>query len=128
MIRPPMATEVISHETMYDALRRWPRYRLEVPLRIVAQKTAKTVIVQGRGNELNEGGMAVFAGIELALQEEVAVEFTPPYSGDPIRVRAIVRNRKGYSYGVEFLTRTIDDHQNVDQIRTVLRGLGSPIR
>ncbi|HVP44315.1 MAG TPA: PilZ domain-containing protein [Terriglobales bacterium] len=123
-----MATEVIPHESMYEALRRWPRYKLEVPLRIVAHKGGKTAIVQGRGNELNEGGMAIFAGIELALTEEIAVEFTPPYSGDPIRVRAIVRNRKGYSYGVEFLTRTIDDHQNVDQIRTVLRGLGSPIR
>ena len=123
-----MATEVISHETMYDALRRWPRYKLEVPLRIVAQKGGKTSIVQGRGNELNEGGMAVFAGVELSLEEEVAVEFTPPYSGQPIRVRAIVRNRTGYSYGVEFLTQTIDDHQNVHHIRTVLQGLGSPIR
>ena len=123
-----MATEVISHESMYDALRRWPRYKLEVPLRILAQKSGKTVIVQGRGNELNEGGMAVFAGLELALEEEVAVEFTPPYSGQPIRVRAIVRDRKGYSYGMEFLGLTIDDHQNVSQIRTVLRGLGSPIR
>ena len=127
-MRAFMATEVISHESMYDALRRWPRYKLEVPLRILAQKSGKTVIVQGRGNELNEGGMAVFAGLELALEEEVAVEFTPPYSGQPIRVRAIVRDRKGYSYGMEFLGLTIDDHQNVSQIRTVLRGLGSPIR
>lgn len=123
-----MATEVISHETMYEALRRWPRYKLEVPLRIIAQKAGKTAIVQGRGNELNEGGMAVFAGVELGVQEEIAVEFTPPYSGQPIRVRAVVRDRQGYSYGVEFLTQNIDDHQNVDQIRTVLRGLGSPIR
>lgn len=123
-----MATEVISHETMYEALRRWPRYKLEVPLRVIAHKAGKAVIVQGRGNELNEGGMAVFAGIELALGEEVAVEFTPPYSGQPIRVRALVRNRTGYSYGVEFLTATIEDNQNVSQIRTVLGGLGSPIR
>ncbi len=123
-----MATEVISHETMYEALRRWPRYKLEVPLRIIAHKARKAVIAQGRGNELNEGGMAVFAGIELALEEEVAVEFTPPYSGQPIRVRALVRNRKGYSYGIEFLTSTIEDNQNVSQIRAVLRGLGSPIR
>jgi len=123
-----MATEVISHETMYEALRRWPRYKLEVPLRVVAKKADRTVIAQGRGNELNEGGMAVFAGLELALGEEVAIEFTPPYSGQPIRVRATVRNRQGYSYGVEFLILTIDDHQNVSQIRTVLRGLGSPIR
>jgi hypothetical protein len=33
----------------------------------------------------------------------VALEFTPPYAGPPIRVRGTVRNRAGYRYGVEFL-------------------------
>lgn len=123
-----MGTEALVHESGYESVRRWPRYKLEVPVRLLARKGDKVAIVQARGNELNEGGMAVFAGIELSHDEEVAVEFTPPYSGQPIRVRCLVRNRKGYSYGLEFLSVTIDDHQNVTQIRTVLRGLGSPIR
>ncbi len=123
-----MATEAIPHESIYEGVRRWPRYKLEVPVRVLAQKRGKTSIAQGRGNELNEGGMAVFAGIELAVDEEVALEFTPPYSGQPIRVRCLVRDRKGYCYGLEFLTVTVDDHQSVTQIRNVLRGLGSPIR
>ncbi len=123
-----MATEVIPHDSVYDQVRRWPRYKLEVPLRVLARKRDKIAITSGRGNELNEGGMTVFAGVELALDEEIAIEFTPPYSGEPIRVRAIVRDRQGYSYGIEFLATTIDDHENVSQIRNVLRGLGSPIR
>jgi len=123
-----MGTEAVVHESAYESVRRWPRYKLEVPVRLLAQKGDKVAIVQARGNELNEGGLAVFAGTELSLDEEVAVEFTPPYSGQPIRVRCLVRDRKGYCYGLEFLSVTIDDHQNVTQIRTVLRGLGSPIR
>ena len=123
-----MATEAIPHEAVFDSVRRWPRYRLEVPVRVLARKGDKTLITQGRGNELNEGGMAVFAGAELRLREEIAVEFTPPYSNQPIRVRCMVRDRKGYVYGLEFLTTTAEDHLNTTQIRTVLRGLGSPIR
>jgi hypothetical protein len=127
-MRSIMATEVITQEAFFETSRRFPRYKLEVPVRVLARKGDKTVITQGRGNELNEGGMAVFAGAELRLREEIAVEFTPPYSNQPIRVRCMVRDRKGYVYGLEFLSITAEDHLNTTQIRTVLRGLGSPIR
>ncbi len=123
-----MATEIIPHEAVFEYPRRYPRYKLEVPVRVIARRVHKTSIVQGRGNELNEGGMAIFAGMELTVDEEVAVEFTPPYSGDPIRVRAVVRNRSGYTYGVEFIADSHEDRAAVAQIRSVLRGLGKPIK
>ena len=123
-----MATEVIISETAFHPSRRWPRYKLDLPVRVIADKRGKTVIVQARGNELNEGGLAIFAGTELREDEEIAVEFTPPYSGTPIRVRCVVRDRKGYMYGLEFLTQTIEDNESVEQIRFVLRGLGTPIK
>jgi hypothetical protein len=68
--------------------------------------------------------MAVFAGVELKVDEQVAVEFTPPYSGQPIRVRCVVRNRHGYTYGVSFLLEDDDDERRVEEIRFVLRGMG----
>jgi hypothetical protein len=111
----------------YPVPRRFPRYKLNVPVRVIADKSDKVVIVQGRGDELNEGGMAVFAGLELAVDAVVAVEFTPPYSGNPIRVRCAVRNRVGYNYGVQFLLDTQIDADRVEEIRNVLRGLGSPL-
>ena len=83
------------------------------------------IIVPGRGNELNEGGMEVFGGLELAIDEKVTIEFTPPYTGRPIRVRARVRNRRGYTYGIEFLLETPEDNENVDQLRSLLSALGS---
>ena len=57
------------------------------------------------GEEMNstKGGMAVTAGVELSVGREVAVEFTPPFSGIAIRIRAAVRNRAGYRYAVELL-------------------------
>ena len=87
----------------------------------------KVSIVQGRGSELNNGGMAVFAGTELAIGDQVLVEFTPPYTGQPIRVRCFVRNRSGYQYGVEFITENDDDYESANRIETVLKSMASPV-
>lgn len=67
--------------------------------------------------------MAVFAGVELSVDEQVAVEFTPPYS-EPIRARAFVRSRNGYTYGIEFITEDDTDYRNVRQLEAILTSLG----
>lgn len=118
----------VAPQPVVSKLRRWPRYKLNLPVRVVAQRADKVVIVPGRGNELNEGGMAVFVGMELSLDETVALEFTPPYSGVPIRARCRVCNRTGYTYGLEFLAETEEDLENAGQISTVLRSMGSIVR
>lgn len=121
-----MITEPIP-VPQFQIPRRFPRYKLNVPVRVIVEKADKVVIVQGRGDELNEGGMAVFAGVEAAVGSHIAVEFTPPYSGNPIRVRCIVRDRRGYSYGVEFLLESDVDRERVSDIRAALRGMGCPV-
>lgn len=123
-----MATEATMPDPGYPKVRRWPRFKLDVPIRLIAPKRDKVLIVQGRGNELNEGGMTVFGGMELVVEEIVAIEFTPPYSGQPIRVRASVVDREGYNYGVAFLLQTEDDLDNVGQLRTVLGAMGSRVK
>ena len=121
-----MLTEVVMPEPGYAKVRRWPRYKINVPVRVVVQRPDKTVIVSGRGTELNEGGMAIFAGIELRVGQRVEIEFTPPYDGQPVRVRSTVRNRSGYNYGAEFLLVNREDKLQAAQIRHVLQAMGSP--
>jgi hypothetical protein len=127
IVENKMATEVSLPDGRVPVSRRWLRYKLDVPIRLIAPKGNKISIIPGRGNELNEGGMEVFGGMELAIDEKVAIEFTPPYTGQPIRVRACVRNRRGYTYGVEFLLENDEDAENVAQIRAMLSALGSRI-
>jgi len=45
----------------------------------------------------------------LKVGREVAVEFTPPFTGLPIRVRGIVRNPAGYHYGMEFVRENAEE-------------------
>jgi len=121
-----MSTEVVLPEPGHATMRRWPRYKVDVPVRVITQSLTRGAIVQGRGSELNNGGMAVSAGTELSIGAQILVEFTSPRTGQPIRVRCFVRNRAEHKYGVEFITESDDDYQNVNQIETVLRCMGSP--
>jgi hypothetical protein len=84
--------------------RRWQRYKVKAPIRVIVSRAMKASIFDGRGTSLSEGGMALFAGAELKPGDQVAIEFTPPFSTPPIRVDARICNRAGYHYGVEFLT------------------------
>jgi hypothetical protein len=119
-----MATEILVTEPQILSTRRFRRFRLDVPVRLIIQTEDCTRIVDGRGNELNEGGMAVQAGVELALSEKVEIEFTPPYTSEPLRANTVVRNRNGYRYGLEFLLDTPDDCDKTLAIRIALQGMG----
>jgi hypothetical protein len=101
------------------------RYKLNVPIRAIVHKAEKTIIADGRGTEMSESGMCLFAGVELSLGCQVEVEFTPPYSGQPIRARGVVRNRDGYRYGVEFIIEDKQAREEVAQLREVLRSLSA---
>ena len=101
----------------YTSSRRWHRYKVDVPIRVIVCRAMKASIFDGRGVSLSEGGMALFAGAELNPGDQVAVEFTPPFSTPPIRVDARICNRTGYHYGVEFLAVNNLQRQSVAQLR-----------
>lgn len=122
-----MAIDIVVTEPQIINTRRFRRYKLDVPVRIITQSEFTTKITQGRGNELNEGGLAVQAGVELEVGDVVEVEFTPAYTGQPLRARASVRDRAGYRYGLEFLRETALDHERVEDIRTALQGVGQSL-
>jgi hypothetical protein len=115
-----MSLSAIGGPTIYTPARRWTRYKLDVPVRVIVHNPSKSRIINGRGKEISEGGMSVFAGIELQAGERIEVEFTPPY-GLPIRVHGLVRNRSGYSYGVEFLAASPEEMEEVAALRSILR-------
>jgi hypothetical protein len=101
-------------------MRRWSRYNLDVPIRVIATLPGQVKIVSGRGRDISEGGMMVFAGIELRVDDIVEVEFTPPFGG-PLRVAASVRNRSGYYYGLEFLRDSDQDLRAANRLGDVLK-------
>ena len=80
-----------------------------------------TLIREGRGTEDSEGGMCLQAGLELTTGDLISIEFTPPYSGDPIRVQGVVRNRNGYRYGLEIVSESAPEREQVTRLKESLR-------
>jgi hypothetical protein len=81
--------------------RRWDRQPVDLPVRVVTSKGFSTTVVEGRGTELSEGGMTLYAGILLNPGDLLEVEFDTPM---PSRMPAIVRSRNGFCFGLEFIT------------------------
>jgi len=101
--------------------RRWQRYRLNLPIRLIVSREDSTRITDGRAADMSEGGMLIFAGIELKTDDKVFIEFTPPYSNAPVRAPGTVRHRRGYNYGVEFLDETSADREQTEKLRNLLK-------
>ena len=81
--------------------RRWERLPVDLPVRVVASKGFSTTVVEGRGTELSQGGMVLYAGILLNPGDLLEIEFENPL---PSRMPAIVRSRNGFCFGLEFIT------------------------
>jgi PilZ domain len=55
------------------------------------------------GRDISEGGMAVYVPTELNVGDSAALELTVPYSQEKLLLKAFVRNREGFRYGIEFI-------------------------
>jgi hypothetical protein len=83
-----------------SANRRWARLPVDLPVRVVTSKGFSTTVVAGRGTEISEGGMVLYAGIMLNPGDLLELEFDTPINS---RIPAIVRSRNGFCFGLEFI-------------------------
>lgn len=113
--------------TDWTATRRWKRYCVDMPVqvRVTTQGPTRIIASEGQGTDISGGGLAVSVEMELPVGSQIAVEFTPPYSDEPIVFRCFVRNRDGYRYGLEFITENDDDYQKAGELQAGLAAMDS---
>lgn len=80
--------------------RRWDRLPVDLPVRVITSKGFSTTVVPGRGTEMSQGGMVLYAGVLLDPGDLLEIEFETPFAS---RVPAIVRSRNGFCFGLEFI-------------------------
>jgi hypothetical protein len=80
--------------------RRWRRYPVDLPVRVAVANELSNITASGRGTELSEGGMGLYAGILVKPGDLLEVEFRIPCR---FRMMAVVRQRSGYCFGLEFI-------------------------
>lgn len=81
--------------------RRWQRLEVDLSVTVGRLDGISNPTVRGRATELSEGGMALYAGLNLQPQDLIEVEFQAPSQAS---VTGLIRNRVGFCFGLEFLT------------------------
>jgi c-di-GMP-binding flagellar brake protein YcgR len=96
-------SSVLGQTVAADERRRWTRYNVDVKLRARVKSGGASRMVHGRGSDISIGGMAIYLAAEMVVGETVEMEVELPYSSTAIQMVAVVRSRRSYQYGVEFM-------------------------
>ena len=83
--------------------RRWKRVKVDIRVRIRRWEEPEEDAAIVRTYELSEGGMSVYASETLVIGTVMLVELTLPTLEKGLRIRAVVRNRRGFRCGMEFM-------------------------
>lgn len=83
--------------------RRWKRVKVDVRVKLRRWEEADNAASVMRSCELSEGGMSVYAPDGLEVGTFVMVAFSLPPDEKALRLRAVVRNRRGFRCGLQFV-------------------------
>ena len=95
--------------------RRHPRYRTE--FRVTANFLLGNHYqkLEGHCKDLSEAGIGILLATEMNAGEVAGLTFSLPGSAVPWQVRAVVRYRRGYQYGFEFLSLTGEQQASLNR-------------
>lgn len=100
--------------------RRHARYRGDFRITVSHLLGSHYQKLEGHCSDLSEAGIGVLLAAELSGGEVAGLSFSLPGSGLPWEVRAVVRYRRGYHHGFEFLSLT---GAQQDSLKSYLKGL-----
>jgi hypothetical protein len=86
--------------------RRHPRYSADFRVTVSHLLENHYQKLEGHCRDLSQAGIGILLAAELNGGEVTGLSFTLPGSPLPWEVRAVVRYRRGYQYGFEFLSLT----------------------
>jgi c-di-GMP-binding flagellar brake protein YcgR len=86
--------------------RRHPRYRVEFPVTVVLLSEGEHRRIDAHCRDLSVAGIGMLIAAELNLGEVAALNFVLPGSPQEWELRGVLRHRRGYHYGFEFLSMT----------------------
>jgi len=84
--------------------RRYARYRCEFPVVVSLLSEKEHRELNAHCRDVSQAGIGVLLAEELPLGEVAALTFSLPGVPQAWDVRAVLRHRRGYHYGFEFLS------------------------
>ena len=100
--------------------RRWERYDVSISVNVATFLDNQQHNFRGEACDISRGGLRLFLTRELEPGASVQMEFLMPYHGAELVVRGVIRNRNGFSHGVEFINPAPYQQQLIERTCKVL--------
>lgn len=100
--------------------RRHPRYRGDFQVHVSYIQNDQQRKLEGHCRDLSEAGIGVLLAVDLNIGEVAGLSFSLPGSTLSWDLRAVIRYRRGYHYGFEFLSLKPEQQ---DFLKNYLKGL-----
>ena len=107
-----------------DDERRWERQSVVIPVNCTIFLDGNRSSFRGQASDISRGGMRLFLTRELPLGVSLTLEFLIPYNAEEFILRGVVRNRDGFTHGVEFLNPSARQQEMIDRTCKVFKLLG----
>ena len=88
---------------MSAPVRKWKRFKVDVRVRLWRWEEPEETATVVRTYEMSEGGMSVYASETLDAGTVMLVAFALPGAEKGLRIRAVIKNRRGFRCGLEFV-------------------------
>lgn len=105
---------------MDSPTRKYKRFKVDIRVRLRQWDAPEEASFVVRTYELSEGGMSVYASETLETGTRMVSEFSLPHSEKALRIRAVVKNRRGFRCGLEFSDLAEKDRQEIVRYLTTL--------
>jgi c-di-GMP-binding flagellar brake protein YcgR len=96
--------------------------KVDIRVKLRRWEEAETAASVMRSCELSQGGMSVYAPDGLEVGTFVMVAFSLPPEEKALRIRAVVRNRRGFRCGLQFVDLAAADRSEIVRFLEVLEG------
>jgi hypothetical protein len=84
--------------------RRYPRYRADFGVVATLFSGNQYQKLEAHCKDLSEAGIGVLLAAEVPMGEVVSLNFCLPGSSESWEIKAVLRHRRGFHYGFEFLS------------------------
>jgi len=101
-------------------MRRHPRYRCEFPVTLTLFSGDRHETLSAHCRDLSEAGIGILVASDLQLGEVVSLTFLLPGLARSWETRAVLRHRRGYHYGFEFLSISPQENKMLKSYLPVL--------
>jgi hypothetical protein len=95
--------------------RRWERYNVTIDVSVTAGVNGRNVRLSGQANDVSKGGLRLFLTRVFEPGTSLTLEFLLPYSSTELMLRGVVRNRAGFTHGIEFVNPSAHQQQIIER-------------